>query len=185
MHGSRSHAGLAGNFNRCLSLAQTELVTLLHADDELLPDYTATMRAAAERHPHAVAFYCRAEIIGPDNELRFSLPDFVKDNFINPSPHHEILLAGEGGIRALLGGNFIYAFKRSEAAKSVALKVQHGATLTTTWPSEITIPVAPVAGPPVTVVDNGSAADDITVTIPMAGAVKKFVRLNADIPFTP
>src|SRR5262249_13913005 len=31
--------GMAGNWNRCLDLAETDLVTLLHADDELLDNY--------------------------------------------------------------------------------------------------------------------------------------------------
>src|SRR4051812_27167102 len=39
--------GMAGNWNRCLDLAQTNLVTVLHADDELLPNYVQLMAAAA------------------------------------------------------------------------------------------------------------------------------------------
>ena len=70
--------GLGGNFNRCLDLATTDLVTVLHADDELMPEYGATMRAAAERHPGAVAVFCRCRIIGPDDQPVFSLADLVK-----------------------------------------------------------------------------------------------------------
>jgi glycosyltransferase involved in cell wall biosynthesis len=100
--------GMAGNFNRCLDLAETDLVTLLHSDDELLPGYCGTVRAAAGRHPSAAAFYCRAEIIGEDSQPTFSLPDFVK-YFIDPSPRREHVLAGEAGVRALLRSNFIMA----------------------------------------------------------------------------
>ena len=49
------NVGMAGNFNRCIDLAKTDLVTLLHSDDELEPTYTETMLAAADRHPAAVA----------------------------------------------------------------------------------------------------------------------------------
>jgi glycosyltransferase involved in cell wall biosynthesis len=99
--------GMAGNFNRCIDLAETELVTLLHADDELAPTYCGTMRAAAARHPSAAAFYCRAKIIGPASQPVVSVPDIVKE-FINPS-RSEIVLEGEPGFRAMLRGNFIVA----------------------------------------------------------------------------
>jgi glycosyltransferase involved in cell wall biosynthesis len=101
--------GIAGNFNRCLDVAETDLVTVLHADDELLPTYCGTMRAAALRHPRAAALFCRAEIIDERGEHVFSLTDVVKDVLINPSPKQELILAGEPGIRALLKGNFIMA----------------------------------------------------------------------------
>lgn len=101
--------GMAGNFNRCIEVADTELVTVLHADDELMPGYTATMRAAAARSPKAAALFCRAEIIDEHGAPRFSLTDVVKDVLLNPSPRAEFLLEGEPGIRALLRGNFIMA----------------------------------------------------------------------------
>ncbi len=99
--------GMAGNWNRCLEAAETDLVTLLHQDDELLPNYTSVMRAAAVRHPDATAFYTHTDIINEDSEPQFSFPDFIKTNFIDPSPNAEITLAGESGVRALLKGDFI------------------------------------------------------------------------------
>ena len=99
--------GMADNWNRCLELAETELVTLLHDDDELLPDYTGVVSAAAARHPDATALYTHAEIIGEDSRPRFSFPDFVKARLVDPSPRAEVVLAGERGLRASLRGNFI------------------------------------------------------------------------------
>lgn len=104
-----TNLGMAGNFNRCIDLAETDLVTLLHNDDELMPSYCRTLRAAALRHPEAAALFCRAEIIDSASEPVFSIPDVVKDVLINPAPRAEILLAGEPGIHALLRGNFIVA----------------------------------------------------------------------------
>ncbi|MBA3817906.1 MAG: glycosyltransferase family 2 protein [Deltaproteobacteria bacterium] len=103
-----TNLGMAGNFNHCIDLADTELVTLLHADDELVPTYAGAMRAVAARYPDAAAFFCRAEIIGHDSQPLFSLTDYVKD-FITPSASEEFVLAGETGIEALLKGNFIMA----------------------------------------------------------------------------
>src|SRR4051812_10332837 len=42
--------GMAGNWNRCLDLATTDLVNLLHNDDELLPNYVAEMLAAGRSY---------------------------------------------------------------------------------------------------------------------------------------
>jgi len=105
---NETNLGMAGNFNRCIDVAETELVSLLHSDDELVPSYVGTMRAAADRYPGAAAFFCRAEIIGPDGKQRFSLTDYVKD-FISPSATDEFMIEGERGVRALLKGNFIMA----------------------------------------------------------------------------
>ena len=104
-HRNLRSLGISGNWNRCLELADTDLVTVLHADDELFPDYCGNMRAAAERHPTAVAFYYQAEIVGPDSQRVFSLPDLVK-GFINPSTRQEVLLAGEPGLPGVAVGKF-------------------------------------------------------------------------------
>jgi GT2 family glycosyltransferase len=101
--------GIAGNFNRCIEVAKTELSVVLHQDDELMPSYTGTMLAAAERHPKAAAFFCPAQIIDENGDERFSLTDAVKEVLIHPAPGQEIVLAGEQGVRTLLKGNFIMA----------------------------------------------------------------------------
>ena len=101
--------GIAGNFNRCIDVAKTELSVVLHQDDELAPDYTRTMLAAAERYPRAAAFFCRTTIIDENGDPRFSLSDAVKEVLIHPAPDKEIVLEGELGVRTLLKGNFIMA----------------------------------------------------------------------------
>ena len=45
--------GLAGNWNRCLDLAETDLVTLLHADDVLTETYAELMISSALKYPEA------------------------------------------------------------------------------------------------------------------------------------
>jgi glycosyltransferase involved in cell wall biosynthesis len=100
------HLGMAGNWNSCLDLAPTDLVTLLHADDELLPHYAELMLAAAARYPDAVAFFCQAKIIGNDGGERFSFADFIK-RFLAPAGDRPLILRGEDAVRGLLRGNFI------------------------------------------------------------------------------
>lgn len=108
--------GMAGNFNRCIDVAETDLVTVLHADDELLPNYTALMIESASRHPYAAALFCRAEIIGRESQPWFSLADVMKSR-LDPSSQRETVIEGEPGLRALLVANFIVAptlcFRRS------------------------------------------------------------------------
>jgi glycosyltransferase involved in cell wall biosynthesis len=104
---NQRNLGMSANWNRCINTAETDLVQLLHEDDELLPNYAATMLRAAADHPDAGIFYCNADIIGPDSDPAFSFPDFIKLYFVNPSRRHKIVLEGEMGVRALLKGDFI------------------------------------------------------------------------------
>jgi glycosyltransferase involved in cell wall biosynthesis len=99
-------AGMVANWNRCLELAETELVTLLHADDELLPEYCARMEDAAAVHTKTAALFCAAKIIDETGRPRFSFPDWIK-KWLMPIGEGPILLAGERGLQLLLQGNFV------------------------------------------------------------------------------
>ncbi len=101
-----ANLGMVANWNRCLELADTDLVTLLHGDDRLLPGYVASLRRVAADHPDAVALYCGARIIGSRGEDVFSLADTVK-GFLAPSGRGVTRLEGESGATALMRGNFI------------------------------------------------------------------------------
>jgi glycosyltransferase involved in cell wall biosynthesis len=109
--------GMVGNWNRCLELADADLVTLLHADDRLLPRYADTVLDLAGRFPEAAAVFCGAEIIGPAGERRFSLADAAKVLFAPRGGPGPLVLRGEPALRALAAGNFIMCptlcFRRS------------------------------------------------------------------------
>ncbi|GAA5117873.1 hypothetical protein JIN84_16765 [Luteolibacter yonseiensis] len=81
-------------------------------------------------------------------------------------------------------GNLIVRFKRADAAKDYAIAVESSSSIEPPWAS-IPIMRDAVNGPPLTVVENGTDPDDITVVIPADGAPKKFARLRVTIPFTP
>jgi glycosyltransferase involved in cell wall biosynthesis len=104
-HRNAHNLGMAGNWNRCLDRASTDLVTLLHADDQLLPNYASLMTEAAAADPRAAAFFCRARIVDAAGRPCFSLPDFVK-RFLEPQ-RGKIRLEDRAGVEALLPGNFI------------------------------------------------------------------------------
>jgi glycosyltransferase involved in cell wall biosynthesis len=97
--------GMVANFNQGLEASSTELVTLLHSDDRLLPDYAELMLALADARPRAAALCCAAEIIDDAGRPHFSLPDAVKRLLLPAGDPWT--LAGEAGLRALLRGDFV------------------------------------------------------------------------------
>jgi GT2 family glycosyltransferase len=103
--------GIGPAWNRCVEAADTELVTILHADDELLPNYADVMIRAADRHPEPVAFFCPVRLIDEKGLPVRTAPDFFK-RFLVPRPDRRtqtILLKGEPAARRLLQGNFLVA----------------------------------------------------------------------------
>ncbi|MDN3920474.1 glycosyltransferase family 2 protein [Roseateles violae] len=98
--------GLAGNWNRCVQLARTPLVTLLHGDDELMPHYARQMVDAHRRWPDAAAVFCAAAIIDAKGRPMFSFRDHVK-RWLLPAAREPFVLEGQAGVSSLLRGNFI------------------------------------------------------------------------------
>ena len=108
--------GMVGNWNRCIDAAESDLVTLLHADDRLLPSYAQTMLELSRRHPDAAAYFCAASIIDARGRPSASMADAVKRWFI-PRGEGPIVLAGPSSLRRLMAGNFVMCptlcFRRS------------------------------------------------------------------------
>jgi glycosyltransferase involved in cell wall biosynthesis len=98
--------GMAGNWNRCLELAETDLVNLLHADDELLPNYVEVMLKAGRQFPDAAAFFCKAKVIDADGRDTFSFVDYIK-RFLEPRSSGPHVLHDRSAIAALMRGDFI------------------------------------------------------------------------------
>jgi glycosyltransferase involved in cell wall biosynthesis len=104
-HRNPGNLGMVPTWNHCLDLAETELVTLLHADDRLGPGYVGLMLDLAARFPTAAAFCCEAEIIDEGGARTFSLADTAKALY---RPGGDPLqLEGEPGLSAVMAGNFI------------------------------------------------------------------------------
>jgi glycosyltransferase involved in cell wall biosynthesis len=98
--------GMAGNWNRCLDVADTDLVNLLHNDDELLPNYVDEVLGAARQFPDAAAFFCRAKVIDAAGRPRFSFVDSIK-RFLQPHATGPLVLEGKSAVEALMHGDFI------------------------------------------------------------------------------
>jgi len=102
---NRNRLGMGGNWNQCFEQCSTELLTILHADDCLLPNYLQLMLDILGRDDSAWAAFCRAEIIDENGRREWSFADQVK-GFLRPRGA-EYRLNGESGVDALLRGNFI------------------------------------------------------------------------------
>jgi glycosyltransferase involved in cell wall biosynthesis len=98
--------GMAGNWNRCLEAAETDLANLLHNDDELLPNYVEEMTRAASQFPDAAAFFCQAKVIDAGGKESFSFVDYIK-RFLRPKSKGPLVLQGKSAVEALMHGDFI------------------------------------------------------------------------------
>jgi glycosyltransferase involved in cell wall biosynthesis len=102
-----STLGMSANWNKALSLVTTELVTILHADDELLPNYTDVVTALMVEHPEATAVHCRTVIINEQGNRTLSLPDMVK-KIVRPRGKKNVVTYGELGLWSLAKGQWIF-----------------------------------------------------------------------------
>ena len=69
VHLNQRRAGLAGNWNRCLSLARGRLVHLLHQDDHVLPGFYDRIGHAFRAAPTIGMAFCRSQIVDGDDRL--------------------------------------------------------------------------------------------------------------------
>ena len=97
--------GLSGNWNECVRLARAPWVTLVHADDRLLPRYAERVLAVAEARPGLAALFTDAVTIGATGEPTTTAADFAKRFF--PRPKHDHDLNGDQATSVLLAGNYI------------------------------------------------------------------------------
>ena len=104
---NESTLGMSANWNKALSLVTTELVTILHADDELLPNYTDVVTALMAEHPEASAVHCRTVIINEQGNRTLSLPDMVK-KIVRPRGKKNVVTYGELGLWSLAKGQWIF-----------------------------------------------------------------------------
>ncbi|WP_104698230.1 MULTISPECIES: glycosyltransferase family 2 protein [unclassified Helicobacter] len=77
---NKSNLGMFGNWNRCLTLAKSEWVCILHSDDEIHPNYLREMHRVIS-HPQ----YSKATLIGCLENVPLNKPvtTTMRDNIIN------------------------------------------------------------------------------------------------------
>lgn len=88
--------GLFGNFNRCIELATGKYLHILHSDDYIDPNFTASCIAFFRDHPSVVMTSTRARIVGDKFEKDIACSD---TDLVYPAP--------EGFRRLLVARSFI------------------------------------------------------------------------------
>lgn len=117
--------GITGNFTRCLDLAEHELMSMLGADDLLLPNYVATVLAAYREHPGVGMIQPGVAVIDEHGRPVKALADEVKKRLYAPKVTDRRLMGGEELAASLLRGNWLYfpaITWRTEAIKSVGFR---------------------------------------------------------------
>lgn len=100
--------GLAGNFQRCVDLAEHEHMVIMGCDDVMLPNYVATVRGLLERHPDAAIVQPGVEVIGPEGEPVRGLVDATKQWLYAPRFSGTTVMRGEELAASVLKGNWLY-----------------------------------------------------------------------------
>ena len=104
--------GLGKSWNTGLesmkSLHNPDVVAVIHADDELEPNYVSTVLDAHKANPDAFAVHTEVRIIDEYGSFRFSFPDFIKGIVRPGSSRDEVVSRGDVGLSQILRGNFVF-----------------------------------------------------------------------------
>lgn len=100
--------GVAANFNKCLEVAgvEADVVTVLHADDELEPGYITAARRAHTTFPTATCVAPQVTVVDATGRPTRTLPDSVK-SMLWPRALPTTLV-GDAGLARLMRGLFFY-----------------------------------------------------------------------------
>jgi len=75
---NEENLGVAGNFNRCLALAEAHRFVMIGGDDAMMPNYLETVMGIAQRHPDATVIQPGVVVIDESGSPARPLPDRVK-----------------------------------------------------------------------------------------------------------
>jgi glycosyltransferase involved in cell wall biosynthesis len=111
--------GITRNFQRCLDLADQDLVMFMGCDDLLLPGYVGAVLDAEAQHPDAALFLPAVTVIGSSGAPVRPMGDRVKARMRSRWPTR-VPLGGDALGADLLTGNWLYfpalTFRREHAA---------------------------------------------------------------------
>lgn len=101
--------GANGNYKKCLSLVEHDVVVVMGADDVMLPNYIATVRKAFE-NPEIMIFQPGVEVIDENGAVYEPLGDKVKAGLrrLAVGGSSEAIIAGEPIAQSLITGDWLY-----------------------------------------------------------------------------
>ena len=104
---NEANLGIAGNFEKCRTLAAGRLAMFLGCDDLLHDDFVATIWHHHHEHPDVEMIQVGVLVIDDAGEPAHGLADRVKAR-IRPAVSAPTVLGGEGLATSLLHGNWLY-----------------------------------------------------------------------------
>ncbi|ANP28468.1 hypothetical protein DAD186_19180 [Dermabacter vaginalis] len=102
---NEKNLGANGNYTKALSFVENDLVTVMGADDVMLPNYIDWFVHAAQSQPEAQIFQPGCVVIDENNALSNTLVERVKDHY---RPSKAGVLSGEELATSILRGNWLY-----------------------------------------------------------------------------
>lgn len=122
-----ANLGIGKSWNRgvdyLVSRHHPKVVSVIHGDDELHPDFALVSISVHEQFPSVYAVHTEVEIIGPNSQKVFSLADKVKFLLRPRGRAGLIFTKGDAGLADILKGNFIFcpslSFKTSKLVNPV------------------------------------------------------------------
>ena len=109
---NEANLGLANCWNQGLeelvSRFNPEILSVIHADDLLEPNFLSATLKAHYDYPSAAAVHTSVKIVNRRNKPRISITDKVKVSIAPGKRSRTILTRGDVGLASLLRGNFIY-----------------------------------------------------------------------------
>ncbi|HEY4023513.1 MAG TPA: glycosyltransferase family 2 protein [Pseudonocardiaceae bacterium] len=121
--------GVTGNFNRCLELAEHELVVLLGCDDLLLPNYVRTVLGVHAEVPDAAVVQPGVVVIDGAGQPAHTLADTAKRKLYAPRFTGRCELTGQELAVSLLRGDWLYFPSlcwRADAIKGLRFRTDLG-----------------------------------------------------------
>lgn len=101
--------GVTGNFQRCLELGRTDLITFLGYDDRLLPGYVTQVRGVLHELPGAAAVLPGVDVIDEVGREVAPVTDRVKNVLAKASVSAGTpTISGDRALASLLHGNWAY-----------------------------------------------------------------------------
>lgn len=102
---NETNLGANANYRKCLTFVENDLVTVMGADDVMLPNYVQWLVDSAAAHPEASIFQPGVVVIDENNALSNTLVERTKEHY---RPAAEAVLQGEELAVSLLRGAWFY-----------------------------------------------------------------------------
>lgn len=102
---NEKNLGANGNYTKALTFVENDLVTVMGADDVMLPNYIDWFVAAAEANPKAKIFQPGCVVIDENNALSNTLVEKTKAYY---RPNTTTELSGEDLAVSILRGDWLY-----------------------------------------------------------------------------